>query len=129
MTPLLQKNHAHNHSRYAAITSAAQAISLGVDGKPPTDHLTFLANIEHAWWHAIVQSIDILTVSPPCQPWSRAGSELGLETADGRLILQMLVQCHFLNPAIICLEEVASNTSHGYRHFYTGVDIESLDLA
>lgn len=74
-----------------------------------SEPMTIRANVvEHSWWHYLVKPIDLLLASPPCQPWSKAGSEQGLESADGRLIVLMMLQCAVLQPAVICMEEVSA---------------------
>lgn len=87
-----------------------------MSGQPVlVEPLTIQANIEHGWWKYLFQPIDMVLASPPCQPWSRAGSEQGLESIDGRLIVMTIVQCVLLRPAVLCMEEVSAILSH--RHF------------
>ena len=109
---LAAKVHARNHSNFPPIGSSDQAFDLGETGEPPKEHLTIVANIEHGWWCHLVEPIDILAASPPCQPWSRAGAERGLDCEEGRLIIYAIIQCTFLQPAVIVLEEVASVFAH-----------------
>ena len=112
---IMARNHALNHTSHPVVTSPQQAQSIGITGRIPQEPFTIVANIEHAWWHFLTRPIDVLLASPPCQPWSRAGSEAGLESPEGRLLIFTLIQCAFLRPAVLCLEEVASVLSH--RHF------------
>ena len=135
---IMARHHALNHSPHPVVTCPKQVASLVEQGLSLEDPITIVANIEHAWWHHICQPIDIMLASPPCQPWSRAGSEHGLDAHDGRLILLTLVQCSILQPAVLCMEEVSSMMSH--KHFpwvkafckWAGYDIvwcESVNLA
>ena len=106
------KVHATNHSNFPPITSVEQAIDLGAGGEPPKEHLMVVANIEHSWWCHLFEQVDILVASPPCQPWSRAGAERGLDAEEGRLLIYTVTQCIYLRPAVLCLEEVASVLAH-----------------
>ena len=67
------------------------------------------ANVEHTWWHGIwsLGPPDIVTLSPPCQPWSTAGQQGGLSTADGRLLLLLADIMSAIQTPVVCLEEVA----------------------
>lgn len=102
---IMARCHALNQSSYPAISSPAQASENGLDGKTLEEPLTVQANVEYlaryAWWHYLFKPIDVLLASPPCQPWSRASSELGLGAPDGRLLVMTLVQCFLLQPAIL----------------------------
>lgn len=113
--------HARNHSNFPPITSAAQAIGFGQSGEPPKEPLTVVANIEHSWWCHLFEQIDILVASPPCQPWSRAGAERGLDSEEGRLLIYTVTQCIFLRPAVLCLEEVASVFAHKHAPWLLAV--------
>ena len=112
---IMARNHALNHSRHPCVVSTQQADGLQLGMTPMEEPYTIVANIEHAWWHHLCEPIDILLASPPCQPWSRAGSEQGLEASDGRLLLLTIIQCAILQPAVLCIEEVSSLSQH--KHY------------
>eukprot|EP00435_Cladocopium_sp_Y103_P072326 s1543_g39.t3 len=60
---------------------------------------------------------DLAVISPPCQPWSSAGSGSGLLTDEGQLIVKAIAQCKVLRPKIIALEEVSAFGLHEHFHF------------
>ena len=57
----------------------------------------------------------IVTLSPPCQPWSGAGRTKGLDVVDGMIFPQSLLMCRWLRPAIILIEEVAGFMNHIHK--------------
>ena len=73
-----------------------------------------LANFEHAWWQGVWgrSMPQILVCSPPCQPWSAAGHQKGLDSADGRLLLRLAALLRVVRVPIVCLEEVAGFSRH-----------------
>ncbi|CAE7226264.1 unnamed protein product [Symbiodinium sp. CCMP2592] len=76
--------------------------------------VALLANAEHTWWHGIWARAapHLLAVSPPCQPWSGAGSGQGLESPDGRLLLLVAAVMTVVRVPVVCIEEVAGFSSH-----------------
>ena len=57
----------------------------------------------------------IVTLSPPCQPWSGAGKTKGLDVEDGMIFPRSLLLCRWLRPSIILLEEVAGFMKHLHK--------------
>ena len=72
------------------------------------------ANVEHHWWHGIwaARPADLAVCSPPCQPWSTAGSQSGLDSADGRLVLLLADIFGVVRTPVVCLEEVVGFREH-----------------
>ena len=116
--------------------SASELLALDPEDGP----ILVQANMEHDWWHQIwgIAPPQILVVSPPCQPWSDAGSQGGLENPDGRLLLLLASILRVVRVPIVCLEEVVGFAKHkdfqsvmlawqeaGYRRVYES----SLPLA
>ncbi|CAE7035963.1 unnamed protein product [Symbiodinium sp. CCMP2592] len=116
--------------------SASDILELDPDDGP----FLLQANLEHSWWHQIwgVSAPQILTCSPPCQPWSTAGNQGGLDTPDGRLLLRLAAILKVVRVPVVCLEEVVGFAAHkdfqtvmlawqeaGYRRVYES----SLQLA
>ena len=70
--------------------------------------------------HSLLQSLcqwqpHIVTLSPPCQPWSGAGKTKGLSVADGMIFPQTLLLCRWIRPTIILIEEVAGFLTHWHK--------------
>ena len=63
-----------------------------------------------AKWHP-----NILTISPPCQPWSGAGNSKGLATIDGMCFPEAILQARFLQPETIGIEQVTGFNTHDHR--------------
>ncbi|CAE7242092.1 unnamed protein product [Symbiodinium sp. CCMP2592] len=85
-----------------------------MDADPDEGPILLLANVEHSWWHKIwhTKPPHILACSPPCQPWSEAGHGSGLESADGRLLLQLASIMRVVRVKVVCLEEVVGFSRH-----------------
>ena len=77
------------------------------------------ASILEDWWLAwpARQAADIWCSSPPCQPWSAAGSQQGLHDCDGKLVLRLLSLVQTFQPEILCVEEVAGFRRHPHFPF------------
>ena len=79
------------------------------------DQVLFLkADINDGWWHRILtgSSPDIVTASPPCQPWSAAGQQSGLQSPDGVLFLTLASISAVAEFPVVCVEEVQGFCSH-----------------
>ena len=63
----------------------------------------------------------IMTMSPPCQPWSQVGTEQGLFRSDGLLLADTLLKTRFLRVPMLLLEEVVGFPKH--PHFQAIQDI------
>eukprot|EP00439_Symbiodinium_sp_Y106_P054822 s1792_g7.t1 len=79
-----------------------------------TDPVLLLANFEHDWWLKAWAAFppDLVACSPPCQPWSTAGFQSGLESPDGRLILRLIAILQVVRVPVVCLEEVTGFLQH-----------------
>eukprot|EP00435_Cladocopium_sp_Y103_P042424 s126_g11.t1 len=68
------------------------------------------------WLPAIAEwNPEIVTLSSPCQPWSKASTGRGLACFDGMLMIEGLLQSRWLQPAAICLEQVSGFCSHDHK--------------
>ena len=106
-----------------------------------TENTVFVAaNFEHTWWNVAwsLRPPDMVVCSPPCQPWSSAGQQAGLNSPDGRLLLQLAELMSVVQIPVVCLEEVAGFCDHGdfpevmqawHAAGYKCVFQESLQLA
>ena len=63
----------------------------------------------------------LLTMSPPCQPWSGAGQQDGLFRSDGMTLAEILFKIRFLRVPMLLLEEVPGFCKH--PHFQAVQDI------
>ncbi|CAE7237381.1 unnamed protein product [Symbiodinium sp. CCMP2592] len=80
-----------------------------------TDNPVFVAaNFEHTWWNTAwaLKPVDMVVCSPPCQPWSSAGQQAGLNCPDGRLLIQLANLMCVVRVPVVCLEEVAGFCEH-----------------
>ena len=77
-------------------------------------HWHLQADVEDNWWLAAAQTrpVQVMTVSAPCQPWSRGGSGAGLATADGAAILRAADICGFLEVPVVAMEQVEGFIEH-----------------
>ena len=77
-------------------------------------HWHLQADVEDNWWLAAAQvrPVQVMTVSAPCQPWSRAGSGGGLATADGAAMLRAADICGFLETPLVAIEQVEGFLHH-----------------
>ena len=55
---------------------------------------------------------DVATVSAPCGPWSKAGSESGLASPNGFVFAESIAILRWIRPRIILLENVPGFSSH-----------------
>ena len=59
-----------------------------------------------------IPQIDILCSGFPCQPFSIAGKQRGLEDTRGKIILKLSEIIHIIQPKVIFLENVANLKNH-----------------
>eukprot|EP00438_Fugacium_kawagutii_P030138 Skav208654 [mRNA] locus=scaffold3489:124784:129395:+ [translate_table: standard] len=72
------------------------------------------------WLSAISHlGIDAVSISSPCPPWSSAGSAPGLAKEEGCLMLESILNCRFIKPSIILIEQVANFAMHPHRAIIT----------
>lgn len=108
----------------------------------PKKHAVIQCKVEDSSWTKFVQSpVNMIwTVSFPCQPFSRGGSNSGVQTKDGQSIFHMLVSARVMQPIAILLENVDTFPTHahaptvfrfciwaGYRIVWSGIsDMASM---
>ena len=63
----------------------------------------------HAW------QPNIVTISSPCPPWSRATRAGGLSTADGRLLIQSILEARWIRAPLILFEQVFGFAVHVHK--------------
>ena len=78
--------------------------------------LDVCANINWDWWlrSFSLRPVHVVTLSPPCQPWSAAGTGSGLAAADGWLMLRAIDILGAFQPPIVTLEQVAGFLHHAH---------------
>ena len=88
----------------------------------------FMSNGNNWIWQQDVLNEDILpqiiswqphviTLSAPCPAWSAAGESKGLFVPGGRLFLQSLLQCRWVRPMFIGMEQVSNFHHHTHKHW------------
>ena len=72
------------------------------------------ASVESNWWARLFMysPVNAFTISSPCQPWSTAAREAGLQSADGRLLLRMADLAATFQPEVVLLEQVSGFMTH-----------------
>lgn len=60
---------------------------------------------------------DIATLSPPCQPFSGAGNEQGLESVQGQAFIEALSRCKLWRIPILLLEQAPGFPRHRHYHW------------
>ena len=82
-------------------------------------HFHICADINQQWWLGAFSStaIQIACVSAPCQSWSRAGNETGLDSEDGMLILRVIDILGALQTPWVLFEQVANFAKHPHSGF------------
>ena len=120
------------------VSSAGELADASVDSV-----LLLSANFEHEWWLRVWGQFPphIVVCSPPCQPWSGAGWQSGLDSPDGRLVLRVAALMGLVRVPLVCLEEVRSFRCHadfpqvlrawedsGYSLVYRG-DLQLAEVA
>ena len=72
------------------------------------------ADFNDKWWQRIwtLCPPDIVTASPPCQPWSSAGRQGGLQSPDGVLFLSLVSMAKITQVPVFCVEEVQGFLEH-----------------
>ena len=73
------------------------------------------------WMHLTGREVyDMMMVSAPCQPWSKANYGPGLSSDDGLLTIDALGIAKLLKPRILMLEMVSGMVHHPHYRFIRG---------
>ena len=80
-------------------------------------HLALCADVGSREWLSVADrwGVEIVTISPPCQPFSSAGNSSGLDSPDGVTCAEAVAACKMFRPRIILLEEVCGFASHPHK--------------
>ena len=110
-------HYAVGHS--AVFTDAPASVPASCLSVSP--HMVVCSDIASPEWISLagLWGVEIATISPPCQPWSSAGLEGGLNTLDGATCAEAIGVCKMLRPRIILLEEVSGFAGHPDRSYIT----------
>eukprot|EP00438_Fugacium_kawagutii_P004223 Skav215955 [mRNA] locus=scaffold226:965212:969801:+ [translate_table: standard] len=96
----------------------------GYGGMLPIDALTqrdddcvIHANIHsNSWIRAVAQwAPELIAISSPCPPWSRAAGQEGMTVPDGFSLSETLASVKFLEPRFLLIEQVGGFASHDHR--------------
>ncbi|CAE6968657.1 unnamed protein product [Symbiodinium sp. CCMP2456] len=99
----------HQHQKWQEVSDLEGLCSVEDEGM-----LHLCADIKTNWWLRVFQlrPVNVVCVSAPCQPWSSAGSEQGLHSDDGRLLLRAADIAGFFRVPVVLLEQVANFATH-----------------
>eukprot|EP00438_Fugacium_kawagutii_P027907 Skav231453 [mRNA] locus=scaffold1847:574878:579572:- [translate_table: standard] len=68
------------------------------------------------WWTPVAEwTVQILTISSPCPPWSNASAGPGLKDTLGQLLPLTELLCKVLRPSIVLIEQVNGFSTHKDR--------------
>ncbi|CAE7355188.1 unnamed protein product [Symbiodinium sp. CCMP2592] len=83
-----------------------------LDDTPAGVHVC--TNVHSEWWLRMfaIRPVHIIAVSPPCQPWSTAGSGAGLQSEDGMLMLRIVDILGAVQVPVVALEQVGGFLKH-----------------
>ncbi|CAE7340139.1 unnamed protein product [Symbiodinium necroappetens] len=111
----------HQHASWAEASDLESLLLAGADGV-----LHLCADVQRNWWLRVFRQrpVHIVCISAPCQPWSSAGSEQGLSSEDGLLLLRAADIVGLFQIPLVLLEQVAHFTNH--PHFATVMHAWSL---
>ena len=81
------------------------------------DPFHLCADVQWGWWVRVLGRfpVNVLCVSAPCQPWSRAGTGSGLCSSEGQLLLRIADIAGACKIPIVLLEQVEFFPKH--QHF------------
>ena len=74
----------------------------------------FIADVESHQWQQQIQwsSQAIWTLSSPCQSWSSAGYQTGLNSQNGRILIHSISQARIFKPTFLGIEQVSGFARH-----------------
>ena len=77
-------------------------------------NLGIAADIRDRHWKQLGSSFapNLATISAPCVSWSGANSQKGLYSEGGAVLMNSIMECKFLRPRCILLEQVRNFESH-----------------
>lgn len=86
-------------------------------GNDSSSPFLFQCDVGEGWWMQFVQTamLDLLVMSPPCQPWSFPNAQsptTGLLSSDGLIMIEALVKSFEMSTGIVALESVATLPEH-----------------
>ena len=80
----------------------------------PCDTALLSVDFRQTWWRKVLhlRPVHLAFVSPPCQPWSRAGKGEGLASQDGSILLELAQLLQVTNIPVVVLEELEGFPHH-----------------
>ena len=79
--------------------------------------------IQDAAWHTFLAEVSppLWTLSPPCQPFSKAGKEGGLNSQDGMIFAECILMARIHRPVALLIEEVEAFQAHPHYKYITEI--------
>ena len=102
---------------YGATSIGAQFVSRGESINELDRSLMICCDVAETRWLEFLRTGTnlMITKSFPCQPFSKGGRKYGLNSFDGRSIVDAILKCRFIQPIGIALENVDEFKVHGHK--------------
>lgn len=102
---------------YGATSIDADLFNRGDDGTTDERSLMICCDVANCKWLGFLKTGAnlMVTKSFPCQPFSKGGSKGGINTFDGRSIVEAILKCRWLQPIGIAMENVDDFRVHEHK--------------
>ena len=99
----------------AVLVDSPSAVSM--DFLSSCSRMVLCADLATPSWLMVAGNwgVDVATFSPPCQPWSTAGSSTGLDSLDGATFGEGIAACKVLRPRVLLVEQVTGFAQHSHK--------------
>ena len=102
---------------YGATSVGAELISRGDFAHENNRSLMVCCDVAETRWMDFIRTGTnlMVTKSFPCQPFSKGGCKIGLNSVDGRSIVEAILKCRLIQPIGIALENVDEFRVHDHK--------------
>ena len=103
---------------HSAILCHAHDLCRAITLSPDNNFIVCSDIMNTQWWHAACTwNPHVVTISSSCKPWSSAALGQGLGRNDGLLLFKSILLCRFIQPPVICLEQVQGFAVHPHKNW------------